>query len=173
MVAGWLRSPLQYTVPELPAGECYHGHMNIYLASDHAGFELKKHILEIVKELGHTVIDVGPEVLNPEDDYPDFIAPCATRVAGEKGSMGIVFGWSGNGESMVANRQKGIRCATFYGPSSSGYDIVSLAREHNDANMLSIGAHFVTNEQAQEAAKVFLSTNFSGDERHVRRIAKF
>ena len=136
--------------------------------------------------LGYTVEDLGAHTLDPEDDYPDFMTPLAKRVASEAGSRGIMLGGSGQGEAMCANRVPGIRAAVFYGPhrvtealeiegghSQDGYDTVRLPRRHNDANVLSIGARFVSGDEAQEAVRIFLETSFSGAPRHERRIAKF
>ena len=153
--------------------------MKVYLASDHAGLALKEALVKALSEEGHRVEDLGAYTENPEDDYPDFIAPCAARVAAEKEARGIVIGGSGHGEAMVANRILGVRAATFYGPrsiqekSEDGYDIVRVLRMHYDANVLSLGARYISEEEACEAARVFLSTEFSGDERHVRRLGKF
>ncbi len=144
--------------------------MKIYFASDHAGFELKKLLIERVRALGHEVEDVGATEYNAEDDYPDFIAPCAQKVAAEDGSLGIVLGKSGQGEAMVANRVKGIRAAVYYGGNT---ELVRLTREHNNANVLSLGAGFLTPEEAGEVVDRFLSASFSHDDRHVRRLAKF
>lgn len=148
--------------------------MKVYLATDHAGFEIKEGIASYLKEAGHEVIDMGAHAYVTDDDYPDFIGPCAQDVAANLGSFGIVFGGSGHGEAMVANRTQGVRAATFYGPHKErGYEIVMLAREHNDANILSVGAQFVTLEEATEAVRIFLETPFSEDERHLRRLGKF
>ena len=142
----------------------------IYLASDHAGYELKNRLLSYLTELGHETEDVGPSKLNPEDDYPDFITPCAKRVAEEKGSFGIIIGKSGQGEAMVANRIPGARAAVFYG----GLDeAVKLPREHEDANLLSLGAGLLSEEGAKRAVQTFLTTSFSKEKRHIRRINKF
>lgn len=148
--------------------------MTVYVASDHTGFELKELLLAYIVELGHSATDVGAYEQTTDDDYPDFIAPCASRVANTEGAFGIVIGGSGHGETMVANRLLGARAATFYAPHpQKGYDIVRLAREHNNANILSIGARFVSEEEAKEAVRLFLETPFSEDERHVRRLGKF
>lgn len=144
--------------------------MKVYLATDHAGFSLKEDIKGLLLHEGHDVEDLGAHELTEDDDYPDFIAPCAEHVSNEEGSIGIIFGGSGQGEAMVANRQKGVRAVVYYGGS---LDIVSLGREHNNANMLSLGARFVTREEAEEAVRLFLLIQFSGEERHTRRIAKF
>ncbi len=161
--------------------------MKVFIATDHTGFILKNVLVEYIRDaLLYDVEDMGASELNPDDDYPDLIRPCAEKVAATAGSLGIIIGGSGEGEAMVANRIQGARAAVFYGqcraigavdaegaPSLDGYDIVRLAREHNDANLLSIGARFVSEEDAKEAVRIFLETGFSGAERHVRRIGKF
>ena len=143
--------------------------MTIYLASDHAGFELKNILVEFLRAQGRDVEDIGPAALQPGDDYPDFIKPLAQKVAQNKGSFGIALGGSGEGESIAANRVEGARAAEYYGDN---LEVVRLAREHNDANVLSLGARFINTEHAKEAVELFLSTPFSGDERHARRIKK-
>ena len=143
--------------------------MKVYIASDHAGFELKKILREFLQAQGHEAVDLGPVMLEPQDDYPDFIEPLAEKVAGDKNSFGIAIGSSGEGESMDANRTKGARAAEYYG---GNLEIVRLAREHNNANILSLGARFINEEHAKEAVALFLATPFSGDERHQRRIDK-
>lgn len=160
--------------------------MKIYFAADHAGYDLKNALVAHAQTLGHEIEDLGAHTLEPEDDYPDFMTPCAERVAAEPGSFGILLGGSGQGEAMCANRIQGVRAAVYYGPmrvthsldiegahSEDGYDAVRLPRRHNDANILSIGARFVSGTEALEAVRVFLETPFSGAERHRRRIAKF
>ncbi len=122
------------------------------------------------EKLGHTVEDCGAHTLDESDDYPDFVAAAARRVAAAPNeTRGIVLGGSGQGEAMVANRSAGVRAAVYYGGS---LDIVRLSREHNDANVLSLGARFLTPEEAQEAVRLWLATPFPGDARHVRRIQK-
>lgn len=158
----------------------------IYFASDHAGFALKNALVAHLQMLGHDVEDLGAHTLDPEDDYPDFVTPLAKRVADEVGARGIVVGGSGQGEAMCANRVPGVRASIFYGPmrvtealeieggrSEDGFDLVRLARRHNDANVLAIGARFVSGEEAEEALHVFLDTDFSDSPRHARRLAKF
>jgi ribose 5-phosphate isomerase B len=142
----------------------------VFIASDHAGFDLKSALIPYIGSLGYEVEDMGVHVPTPTDDYPEFIAPCAQKVAQNKDSIGIVIGGSGQGEAMVANRQKGIRAAEFYG---GNLDLVRLAREHNNANILSLGARFLSENEAKEAVQTFLATPFSNEERHVRRIAEF
>ncbi len=143
--------------------------MKIFIASDHAGFELKGRLVDFLKLNGYEVVDMGPEALEPEDDYPDYIGPLAKKVVGESGSFGIAIGGSGQGEAMAANRTEGVRAAEYYGGT---LDVVRLAREHNDANILSLGARFISTDQAKQAIELFLSTLFSNEERHVRRIQK-
>lgn len=143
--------------------------MKIFIASDHAGFELKGRLVDFLQEMKYEVEDLGPANLNQNDDYPDYIEPLAKRVIVEDGSFGIAIGGSGQGEAMVANRTKGARAAEYYGGT---LDIVRLAREHNNANILSLGARFISVEEARAAVELFLTTPFSGDERHVRRINK-
>ena len=143
--------------------------MKVYLSSDHAGFELKKILADFLRGLGHEVEDCGPAVLDAQDDYPDYIEPMAQKVAQNNGSFGIAIGGSGEGEAMSANKVKGARAAEYYG---GNLDIVKVAREHNDASVLSLGARFINSEHAKEAAALFLSMPFSGEERHARRIKK-
>lgn len=142
----------------------------IYIASDHAGFELKKAIIDHLKEKGEEVEDCGAYSYDKDDDYPDFIYPCALRVAqGKPGDVGIIMGGSGQGEAMVANKVKGIRATEYYG---GNMDIVKMSKTHNDANVLSFGARFITAEQATEAVDLWLSTKYEGDARHERRHKK-
>ncbi len=143
--------------------------MKIYLASDHAGFELKAVLAPFLQEQGYEIEDMGPHTYNKEDDYPDYILPLAQKVAQNKGSFGISMGGSGQGEAMAANRVSGARAAVYYSVSP---DILALSREHNDANILSIGARFVSADDAKKAVLLWLTTAFSGDERHMRRLAK-
>ncbi len=143
--------------------------MKVYLASDHAGFELKHILAGFLRAGGHEVVDLGPAQLNPQDDYPDYIEPLAKKVAAELGSFGIALGGSGEGEAMSANRINGARAAEYYG---GNLDIVKTAREHNNANILSLGARFINEEHAKEAVTLFLQTPFSGEQRHTRRIKK-
>ena len=147
----------------------------IYLASDHRGFELKGKIKERLKDWGYEYEDMGAFEYDKDDDYPDFISKVAEMVANDpERSRGIILGGSGQGEAMAANRYKGVRAAVFYGFYPQGSeDIIKLSREHNDANILSLGASFIDEEAAMKAVKLWLETAFSGEERHVRRISKF
>jgi ribose 5-phosphate isomerase B len=141
----------------------------IYIGSDHAGYELKEKLKIFLSELSYKVVDKGAFKLDKEDDYPDFVIPVAESVTQDPGSFGIVIGGSGQGEAMSANKIDGIRATEYYGGDP---EIVKVSREHNDANILSLGARFVTEEEAIEVVRLFLDTKFSGDERHIRRINK-
>ncbi|MBI5421373.1 MAG: RpiB/LacA/LacB family sugar-phosphate isomerase [Parcubacteria group bacterium] len=143
--------------------------MKIYLGTDHAGFELKEKIKTFLLEKGHEVKDFGAFSLDPDDDYPDFIRPVAEAVAQDKESRGIILGGSGQGEAMVANRVSGIRATVYYG---GNHEIIKLSREHNDANVLSLGVRFLTEDEAISMITLWLSLPFSGEERHERRIEK-
>ena len=144
----------------------------IYLGADHAGFELKEEIKKVLVNLGLDVEDKGAMALDPDDDYPDFVRPVAEKVAlrqaqGEN-DVGIVFGGSGQGEAIAANKIKGVRAAVYYG---GPMEIVKLSRQHNDANILALGARFLTKEEALHAVKLWLDTPFEGG-RHERRLSK-
>ena len=142
--------------------------MKVHLATDHAGLELKDKIKLHLIELGHEVIDLGAYEYDALDDYPDFIFPCAKAVAEDQESRGIILGGSGQGEAMAANRIKGIRAAVFYnGPE----EIIKLSRQHNNANILSLGARFMTEEEIYRIIKIWFDEDFKGG-RHQRRIEK-
>ena len=141
----------------------------IFLASDHAGFELKEALLPFLSERGFVVSDLGPNTLDPNDDYPDYLSQLGRDVAENKGSFGIGIGGSGQGEAMAANRIVGVHAAVYYGHSE---EVLKLSRQHNDANILSLGARMMSIDEAKEAVMLWLMTDFSGDERHMRRIAK-
>ena len=143
----------------------------IYLATDHAGFAMKEEIKAYLGELGHAVHDFGSYEYDQQDDYPDYISLAADAVsANPEEHKAIIFGGSGQGEAMLANTYKGVRAAVYYG---GNLEIVKLSREHNDANVLSLGARFMDVATAQEAVHMWLGTEFSNDERHVRRLNKF
>lgn len=159
--------------------------MKIALATDHAGFEQLKELKSFLESLGHQCTDFGPKEFDPADDYPDFIFPAARAVAEGDCDLGIIMGGSGQGEAMAANRIKGVRCGVFYGTavakaaidasgkaSSDPHEILRLNRQHNSANMLSLGARFLDLEDMKQAVKVWLETPFSDEERHARRVAK-
>ena len=142
--------------------------MIIHLATDHAGLDLKNSIKTYLLNKGFEVKDHGAHEYDPLDDYPDFIFPCAKAVAKDIDSRGIILGGSGQGEAMAANRIKGIRAAVFYnGPK----EIIKLSREHNNANILSLGARFMTEEEMHNVINIWLKEPFGGD-RHQRRIDK-
>jgi len=142
--------------------------MKIHLATDHAGLELKDKIKQHLIELGHDVIDHGAYEYDALDDYPDFIIPCAKAVAEDSRSRGIILGGSGQGEAMAANRIKGVRAAVFYnGPK----EIIELSRQHNNANILSLGARFMSKEEIYRIIEVWFNTDYQ-EGRHQRRINK-
>jgi ribose 5-phosphate isomerase B len=140
----------------------------IFIASDHAGFELKNQIIEYLKSKSLEVEDCGAFVFDKDDDYPDFCYLAAEKVGKNPGSMGIVLGMSGNGEGIVANKAKGVRAAHYYGGHE---EIILLARKHNNANVLALGAKFLSFEEAKKAIDLFLNTEFEGG-RHERRVKK-
>ena len=159
--------------------------MKVYIGADHAGYELKEKLKTHLGELGYEFTDMGAFTIDPNDDYPDFIKPTAEAVATNGDSFGIVIGGSGQGEAMCANKVPNARCVVYYGSvkatgavdvsgkeSADPYILVRLAREHNNANMISLGARFLADQQAKDAVKIFLETAFSNDPRHVRRLGK-
>lgn len=142
----------------------------IHLAADHAGFAHKEHVEAWLTREGFEVYDHGAHQLAAEDDYPDFIAPAAEAVSKAPGTArGVIFGGSGQGEAMVANRFRGVRATVYYGGPD---DIIALSRSHNDANVLSIGARFVSPDEATRVIWDWLHASFGGDARHERRIKK-
>jgi len=143
--------------------------MKIYLATDHAGFELKEKLLGFLVDKGYELEDFGALSYDKQDDYPDFILKAAQAVALDEGSKGIILGGSGQGEAIVANKVKGIRAVVYYGGHE---DIIRLSREHNDANILSLGARFLSEDEAKKSIELWLNTSFSEEERHKRRIQK-
>ncbi len=143
--------------------------MKIYIGTDHAGFELKQKLVPFIQSLGHEAIDFGAHEYNEVDDYPDFITPVAKEVSANPAARGIILGGSGQGEAMTANKFPHVRAAVYYGGT---FDIVRLSREHNDANILSLGARFLSEDEAKEAVRIWLNTPFPCDERHVRRLEK-
>jgi ribose 5-phosphate isomerase B len=140
--------------------------MRVHIGSDHAGFDLKNFLVSALIADGHDVVDHGPEVYDAEDDYPTFCIPAAEATVAEPGSLAIVIGGSGNGEQIAANKVAGTRAALAY-----NLDTARLGRQHNDANVMGIGARMHSEDEALEMARTFLSTPFSGDPRHARRIA--
>jgi ribose 5-phosphate isomerase B len=143
--------------------------MKIFLGTDHAGYALKEVLKGYLLEFGHEIKDMGAHEYQGQDDYPDFITLVAEEVSKDTDVRGIILGGSGEGEAMCANRHKGVRAAVYYGGRP---EIITLSREHNDANVLSLGARFLNEEEAKEVIKIWLETPFSGEERHKRRIGK-
>ena len=139
--------------------------MKIHIGSDHAGLEFKAKIIAHLQSQGHQVTDHGPYSFDPLDDYPEFCIPAALATAKDPGSFGIVLGGSGNGEQMAANKVKGVRAALVW-----SVEIAKLARQHNDANVISLGGRMHDEKLCLELVDTFLSTPFSSDERHIRRI---
>jgi ribose 5-phosphate isomerase B len=140
--------------------------MRVHLGSDHAGLELKDHLGGWLREQGHEPVDHGPFVYDALDDYPVFCLRAAAAVVADGGSLGIVIGGSGNGEQIAANKVPGVRAALAWSEETA-----ALARQHNDANVISIGGRMHTLEEMTRFIEVFLTTDFTGEERHVRRIA--
>ena len=140
----------------------------IVLAADHAGFELKEEVKRSLLELNYEVKDFGAFKYESTDDYPDFINPAAQFISENNDTIGVIFGGSGQGEAMAANRFKGIRASVFY---DSPDEIIDLSRLHNNANVLSFGSRFIKSERAIELIKQWLSVEFEGG-RHQRRIEK-
>ena len=140
--------------------------MRVHLGSDHAGFELKAHLAGWLRGQRYEVVDHGPVDYDPVDDYPPYVLRAAVAVVNDAGSLGVVIGGSGNGEAIAANKVPGVRAALAWNDDTAG-----LAREHNDANVVSVGARMHTLDEATRLVETFLTTPFSGDERHARRIA--
>ncbi|HET6635070.1 MAG TPA: ribose-5-phosphate isomerase [Streptomyces sp.] len=139
--------------------------MRVYLGSDHAGYELKNHLVEWLTAADHEPVDCGPHIYDAQDDYPPFCLRAAERTAEDTESLGIVIGGSGNGEQIAANKVKGVRCALAWSEETA-----ALGREHNNANVVSIGARMHSTEEAVRLVETFLTTEFTGEERHQRRI---
>jgi ribose 5-phosphate isomerase B len=139
--------------------------MRVHLGSDHAGFELKERLVKRLVELGHEPVDHGPQEYDAVDDYPPFVLRAAEGVAKDPGSLGIVIGGSGNGEAIAANKVTGIRCALAHSEQTA-----ALGRQHNDANVVSIGARMHDDATAVRLVEVFLETPYSGESRHTKRI---
>jgi ribose 5-phosphate isomerase B len=140
--------------------------VRVYLGSDHAGFELKSHLLAHLASLGHEPVDIGPPVYDAEDDYPPFCIATGLAVLAHPGSLGVVIGGSGNGEQISANKVQGIRCALAWSTETA-----QLGRMHNDAQVVAVGARMHSAQEAAEIVEAFLATPFSQEERHARRLA--
>jgi ribose 5-phosphate isomerase B len=139
--------------------------MRVHIGSDHAGFELKNHLVQHLTAAGHDVVDHGPAVYDAVDDYPPYCLRTAEAVVQDDGSLGIVIGGSGNGEQIAANKVKGVRAALAWSTETA-----KLGREHNDANVISVGARMHSTEESTGFVDTFLATDYSGEERHTRRI---
>ena len=141
--------------------------MRIHIGSDHAGLDFKNELITHLIVNGHDVTDHGPYEFDALDDYPDFCIPCAEAVAKDETSLGIVLGGSGNGEQIAANKVKGVRAALVW-----SVETAALAREHNNANVISVGQRLHSADFVKQLIDTFIATKFPGDERHVRRIEK-
>jgi ribose 5-phosphate isomerase B len=141
--------------------------MRVHIGSDHAGFELKSYLVKVLGERGHELIDHGTTAFDAEDDYPEFCLRTARAVVDDAGSLGVVIGGSGNGEQIAANKVDGVRAALVWSTETAG-----LARLHNDANLIAVGARMHMAEAALGLVETFLATAFSDEERHRRRIAQ-
>ncbi|SCF41371.1 ribose 5-phosphate isomerase B [Micromonospora matsumotoense] len=141
--------------------------MRVYLGSDHAGVELKVHLANHLAKQGYELVDVGPPAFDPDDDYPTFCLHTGDRVVADPGSLGVVIGGSGNGEQIAANKVVGVRAALAW-----SVETAQLGRQHNDANVVAVGARQHTLDEAAAIVEAFLTTPFSGNERHARRIAQ-
>ncbi len=139
--------------------------MRVFLGSDHAGFELKAVLLATLAADGHDAVDVGALRYDPDDDYPVYCLAAASRVVADPGSLGVVIGGSGNGEQIAANKVPGVRAALAW-----SVETATLARVHNDANVVGIGARMHSTDEARAIVAAFVGTAFSGDARHARRI---
>ena len=157
----------------------------IFLATDHAGFELKEKVKSFLKQEGYEIEDCGAYEFDKNDDYPDFISKAAEKVSNNPEDKAIIFGSSGQGEAMVANKFKNVRAAVFYTPcipahnvdvsgrtSDDSFEMIRLTREHNNANILSLGAKILKDEDALKAVKLWIEAPFTNEERHERRIKK-
>lgn len=152
--------------------------MKIYIASDHAGYDLKNILLHYLIDRGHDVTDCGPYEYNEADDYPDYVASAASEVSQDPNqNWGIVIGGSGQGEAIMANRFPNVRAVVYNGqpiapPGKKVPSELVFTREHNNANVLSLGAWYLTEEEAKSSVMLWLNTPFSGEERHARRVRK-
>jgi ribose 5-phosphate isomerase B len=140
--------------------------MRVHLGTDHAGLDLKQHLIEHLRSQGHEPVDHGAFVYDPQDDYPVFCLRAAAAVVADAGSLGVVIGGSGNGEQIAANKVEGVRAALVWNEETA-----TLARQHNDANVISVGGRMHPIDDMTHFVDVFLATAFTGEERHVRRIA--
>lgn len=159
--------------------------MKIYLATDHAGFQLKELVKEELLGQDYNVEDCGAVSFHKDDDYPDFVSVAAEKISAYPYDRAIIFGGNGQAEAFLANKYPQVKAVVFYGTkvpttpvdvhnrvSEDPYEMIRLVREHDNANVLSIGARFVTEEETLEAVRLFLTTTFPEDERHMRRLQK-
>ncbi len=159
--------------------------MKVFIATDHTGLDIKNKVKDFLEDKGHEVEDCGAYELNLDDDYPDFIGKAAEGVSQNPESIGIIFGGSGQGEAMVANKFKNVRCALFYTPavpvqaiditgkkSTDPFEMLRLTREHNHANMVSLGVRFLTEDDIFKAVEIFVNAEIAMIERHTRRVDK-
>ena len=143
--------------------------MKIYLAADHAGYKIKEAVRVWLISKKYKIEDLGAVTYHKNDDYPDFMHQLGRALVKDRRSLGVIFGGSGQGEAMVANRYKGVRAVVYYG---GPVKVITLARQHNNANVLSLAGFFLSEQEAIKAVDLWLKTKFSGDNRHKRRIKK-
>jgi len=151
--------------------------MKIYIGTDHAGYVLKEALVKSLKEQGYDVVDMGAFKYDEEDDYPDFVIPVARAISADpEGSKGIILGGTGEGEAIAANKFPHVRAIVDYGKSTpvveNESNIVVRSRQHNDANILSLGARYFTEEDMMENVNLWLNTPFGEEDKHIRRLAK-
>jgi ribose 5-phosphate isomerase B len=151
--------------------------MKIFIGTDHAGYVLKEKLVSFLKGQGHEVVDKGAFEYNEHDDYPDFVIPAAEEVSKDPNNVkGIIIGATGQGEAIAANKFPNVRAVVYYGKADcvvdDEADIIVRSREHNNSNILSLGARFLTEESMMSAVDKWLKTPYTGSERHVRRLAK-
>ncbi len=174
-----------YTSRKTTANIINKGIMKIALSTDHAGFEQLQKLKEVLIAEGYDCVDFGPKQFDENDDYPDFIFPAAKAVANGECDLGIIWGGSGQGEAMAANRIKGVRCMVYYGPAVAkrainaegteardNLEMLRLSRDHNHANMLSLAGRFLDDADVEQAVSVWLDAPVSDAERHARRVKK-
>jgi len=150
--------------------------MKIFIGTDHAGYVLKEKLVSSLEAQGHEVVDKGAYEYNEHDDYPDFVIPVAREVSKDPNAKGIIIGATGQGEAITANKFPHVRAVVYYGKAEcvvdDEADVIVRSREHNDANILSLAARYLTDEEMMDAVDLWLKTPYSGEERHVRRLGK-
>ena len=153
-------------------GYCSHK-PKVFIGTDHAGFNMKTKLIPFIEKLGYEVVDCGDYKFNPTDDFPIYISKVAKSVAlNPDCNIGIVLGGSGQGEAIIANRYPNVRAIVYYGDAGffKGLEIIKLGKQHNNSNVLSLGARFISQKKAEKAVKKWLETPFTYEERHKRRI---